>query len=238
MIPISIQKHFQDRNSNSLAKIRAAFFFFRNFFPRNFHGGTFHLYAECFGGRGGWSKETRIVRICGAGHKVPSTEMPVKRFKTRIQGIVCSSPLLPFPSSSFPTLQPFALLPSKWQLLRAEVNPSKIAAFSSDALWRRGFSLSLFDPSNDLGFLLLVSYRLEDTILRFFRDEEMYVRETLFSLMKFKKKLSKISFQRFFRLKFPFVSWNLCYLRGRNNITRPIISSCWNCFQILNVSSV
>ena len=28
MIPISIQKHFQDRNSNSLAKIRSAFFFF------------------------------------------------------------------------------------------------------------------------------------------------------------------------------------------------------------------
>lgn len=60
-----------------------------------------------------------------------------------------------------------------------------------------------------------------------------FVRETFYvpvrSPMKFKKKLSKISFQRFFRLKFPFVSWNLCYLRGRNNITRPI-NSFWKLF--------
>lgn len=134
MIPISIQKDFQDRNSNSLAKIRAAFFFFSKLLPAEFPRRNVSSLCRVFRGRGGWSKETRIVRICGAGHKVPSTEMPVKRFKTRIQGIVCSSPLLPFPSSSFPTLQPFALLPSKWQLLGAEVNPSKIAAFSSDAL--------------------------------------------------------------------------------------------------------
>lgn len=198
MIPISIQKHFQDRNSNSLAKIRAAFFFFSKLLPAEFPRRNVSSLCRVFRGRGGWSKETRIVRICGAGHKVSSTEMPVKRFKTRIQGIVCSSPLLPFPSSSFPTLQPFALLPSKWQLLGAEVNPSKIAAFSSDALWRRGFSLSLFDPSNDLGFLLLVSYRLEDTILRFFRDEEMSALCVKLFMFQFDHRWNlKRSFQKF-----------------------------------------
>ena len=59
--------------------------------------------------RGGWvvceglaRKETRIVRICRAGHKVPSTEMPVKRFKRAPEGsfaLPLSSHLLSNPSN-------------------------------------------------------------------------------------------------------------------------------------------
>lgn len=100
--PISTQsryKSLENRNGNSLEK------FVRRFLklllrsdeiPAEFPRRNVSSLCRVF-----WTgKETRIVRICRAGHKVPSTEMPVKRFKTRIQGIVCSSPPLYSPSVS------------------------------------------------------------------------------------------------------------------------------------------